>query len=187
MLRLARESIKKGLGGERLSVRAADYAESLRIPRATFVTLQLDGQLRGCIGTLEVRLPLVEDVANNAYSAAFRDPRFSALTSPEYERLDIDISILSPPEPMQFSSEKDLLAQLRPHVDGVILEEGLQRGTFLPAVWEQLPEPRDFLRQLKIKAGMSADYWSDRLRVQRYTVDSILKQRIDRHCRRRYS
>jgi hypothetical protein len=173
LLQLARESIRKGLQGERLTVQAADYPETLRLTRATFVTLEVDAQLRGCIGTLEARRALIEDVVSNAHNAAFRDPRFAPLSLREYERLDIHISILSPPEPMQFSSEAELLAQLRPQVDGLIIEEGFHRGTFLPSVWEQLPAPREFLRHLKHKAGLPPDYWSSRLRVQRYTTESV--------------
>jgi AmmeMemoRadiSam system protein A len=173
LLQLAGDSIRKGLCGDTLSVQATDYPEPLRVLRATFVTLHIDAKLRGCIGTLEARQTLVQDVASNAYSAAFRDPRFSALTWTEYERLDIHISVLSLPEPLQFSSEDELLAQLRPRVDGLIIEEGYNRGTFLPAVWEQLPDPREFLRQLKHKAGLPPDYWSSRIRVQRYTTESI--------------
>lgn len=173
LLQVAGDSISKGLCGETLAVRASDYPEPLRLLRATFVTLHVDEMLRGCIGTLEARRTLVEDVAGNAYGAAFRDPRFSTLTRPEYERLDIHISVLSLPEPMQFSSEADLLAQLRPRVDGLVIEESFYRGTFLPSVWEQLPDPREFLRQLKRKAGLPADYWSNSLRVQRYTTESI--------------
>lgn len=173
LLQLARESIRKGLCGETLAVRVTDFLELLRVPRATFVTLHVDEQLRGCIGTIEARQPLVEDVAGNAYGAAFRDSRFPALTWPEYERLDIHISILSPPEPVTFSSEEDLLAKLRPHVDGLILEEEFHRGTFLPSVWESLPTPREFLRHLKLKTGLNPDYWSNHIRIQRYTAESI--------------
>ncbi len=173
LLQVAGESIRKGLCGETLAVRATDYPELLRVTRATFVTLHVEDSLRGCIGTLEARRMLVEDVARNAWSAAFRDPRFPALTWAEYERLEIHISILSRPEPMQFSSEQDLLAQLRPRVDGLIIEEGFARGTFLPSVWEQVPEPREFLRHLKLKAGLHPDHWSSRIRVQRYTAESV--------------
>jgi AmmeMemoRadiSam system protein A len=173
LLQLAGDSIKKGLYGETFPIQATDYADPLRVMRATFVTLHVEEKLRGCIGTLEARRTLVEDVVSNAYGAAFRDTRFPALTWPEYERLDIHISILSLPEPVQFSSEEDLLAQLRPQVDGLIIEEGVYRGTFLPSVWEQLPEPREFLRHLKYKAGLPPDYWSSRIRVQRYTTESI--------------
>jgi AmmeMemoRadiSam system protein A len=173
LLELAGASIRKGLCGESLTIRQADYPEPLRAPRATFVTLRVDAGLRGCIGTIEARRPLVEDIVANARAAAFEDPRFPALTWPEFGRLDIHISVLSIPEPMQFDSEEDLLRQLRPHVDGLIIEEGFQRGTFLPSVWEQLPEPREFLRNLKCKAGLPADYWSHQIRIRRYTADSI--------------
>jgi len=173
LLELAGQSIRQGLNGGQLPVRVADYPEPLCVQRATFVTLNIEHALRGCIGTLEARRTLVEDVAQNAYSAAFQDPRFPPLTWVEFERLHVHISILSPPEPMQFSSEEDLLAQLRPNVDGLIIEEGFYRGTFLPSVWEQLREPRDFLRHLKQKAGMRPDYWSTRITVRRYTTESV--------------
>lgn len=173
LLGVARESIRQGFDGEILVVRAADYPEPLRVPRATFVTLHVDGVLHGCIGTLEAWRPLVEDVASNAYGAAFQDFRFPALTLPEFKHLDVHISILNPSEPMNFSSEGDLIAQLRPGIDGLILEEGHRRGTFLPSVWESVPDARDFVRQLKLKAGLAPDYWSKNLRIQRYTTASI--------------
>jgi AmmeMemoRadiSam system protein A len=173
LLALARESIERGLGGARWHVRGEEFPEALRAVRATFVTLHVEGGLRGCIGTLEAKYALVEDVVRNAHSAAFEDPRFPALTRREFERLDLHISVLSPPEPVECRSEEELLAQLRPRQDGLIIEEGFFRGTFLPSVWEQLPEPRDFLRQLKLKAGLPEDYWSPRLRVRRYTTESV--------------
>lgn len=173
LLALAGAAIRKGLDGGRLTVRTVDYPEPLRQPRASFVTLHVDAALRGCIGSLEARRALVEDVAHNAHAAAFDDPRFSPLTHAEFERLDIHISVLSPSEPLQFESEEELLRQLRPQVDGLILEEHSRRGTFLPSVWEQLPEPREFLRHLKRKAGLPADYWSHTLRVLRYTVQAF--------------
>lgn len=173
LLELAGAAIEKGLGGERLAVRASDYPEPLRAPRATFVTLHVGSGLRGCIGTLEVRRTLVEDVAHNARAAAFEDPRFPPLARAELGRLDIHISVLSAPEPVAFASEEDLLRQLRPRVDGLILQAGLRRGTFLPSVWEQLPEPREFLRHLKRKAGLPADYWAADIRVSRYVTASI--------------
>ncbi|TAM46641.1 MAG: AmmeMemoRadiSam system protein A [Gammaproteobacteria bacterium] len=173
LLELAGSAIEKGLGGERLTVCATDYPEPLRAPRATFVTLHVGGELRGCIGTLEVRRTLVEDVAHNARAAAFEDPRFPPLAPAEFGRLDIHISVLSAPEPVAFASEEDLLRQLRPRVDGLILQAGLRRGTFLPSVWEQLPEPREFLRHLKRKAGLPADYWAADIRVSRYVTASI--------------
>ncbi|MEK7262463.1 MAG: AmmeMemoRadiSam system protein A [Pseudomonadota bacterium] len=173
LLNLARTAIQKRLQGESFTVPTWDYPASLRVPRASFVTLHVDAQLHGCIGTLEARRPLVEDVAHNARAAAFEDPRFPALTASEFERLHIHISVLGTPEPMQFESEEGLLRQLRPHVDGLILEAGPHRGTFLPAVWDELPVPHDFLCHLKRKAGLPADYWSRDLRVRRYTVESI--------------
>lgn len=173
LLETARESIRKGLCGETLKIDAADFPVPLQVPRATFVTLHVDGTLHGCVGTLEADKPLVEDVASNAWSAAFRDSRFPALTWPEFERLEIHISILSPPEPMMFSSEADLLVQLHPRVDGLILEDGCHRSTFLPSVWEQLPNPREFLRHLKLKAGLDSDHWSKNIRIHRYTAESI--------------
>lgn len=173
LLALARDSIREGLGGQRLAVRADDYPPVLRAPGASFVTLQLDFELRGCIGSLEARVPLALDVASNAWNAAFRDPRFDPLTPHEFEGLDIHLSVLTPSQPMQFTSEDDLLGQLRPGVDGLVIEESFRRGTFLPSVWEQLPEPREFLRALKRKAGLPVDFWSASLRVSRYTTVSI--------------
>lgn len=141
--------------------------------RATFVTLTIGGKLRGCIGMLEACRPLAEDVAANAVAAAFEDPRFSPLTKKEFAKLEIHISILSPPEELTFLSEADVLNQIRPGVDGLILQEGYHRGTFLPSVWEELPQKELFWAHLKLKAGLPADYWSDTLRVFRYTTEYI--------------
>lgn len=174
LLGLARRSIVHGLDrGAPLPVELADYPAPLRAPRAAFVTLSLDGELRGCIGHLEAVQPLVRDVAENAYAAAYRDPRFPPLERRELPGLEVHVSVLTPPESMTFSSEADLLAQIRPGVDGLILTEGRARGTFLPSVWESLPAPRDFLNHLKRKAGLPADHWSDRVRVERYTTESF--------------
>lgn len=140
---------------------------------ASFVTLHRQGRLRGCIGSLEARRPLLEDVAANAFAAAFRDPRFVPLQAAELAGLAVDVSVLSPAEAMSFSDQADLLAQLHPGVDGLILEDRGMRATFLPSVWESLPAPEEFLRQLKLKAGLPADHWSDSLRVWRYTTDSF--------------
>jgi AmmeMemoRadiSam system protein A len=115
-------------------------------------------------------------VARNAEAAAFEDPRFAPLTLAEWGDLQIDISVLNPPEPMSFQSEQDLIRQLRPGVDGLVLQENFYRGTFLPSVWQQLPEPREFLRQLKRKAGLDPDYWSSAIQVQRYTTSTIADQ-----------
>ena len=171
LLTLARASIAHGLSkGHALPVKLADYPHTLTQPRATFVTLERHGQLRGCIGMLEAIRPLVEDVAENAYAAAFRDPRFPPLRDAELADLQLHISILSPAEALSFDSEADLLAQIRPGIDGLILHDHGHRGTFLPSVWEQLPDKTQFLQHLKQKAGLPAHYWSDTLQVSRYTT-----------------
>lgn len=174
LLKLAAASVKYGLDhSQPLPVILGDYDEVLQRNGACFVTLHIDGQLRGCIGTLEAYRSLVEDLVTNAYSAAFRDPRFPALNADEYNQLHYHISVLNPSTPMQFESEADLVSQLRPNIDGLILEDVGRRGTFLPSVWESLPDARDFLKHLKLKAGLSADHWSDSIKVQRYTVEDI--------------
>ncbi len=174
LLEVAAASIRHGLEtGNPLPVRPEDYPPSLREPGAAFVTLNIAGRLRGCIGSLEARRPLVEDVAENAFAAAFRDPRFPPVQDHEFPQLEIHISILGRPEPISVASEADLLAQLRPGVDGLVLHEGGRRATFLPSVWEQLPDPQQFLANLKIKAGLPVNHWSDTIRFERYTVEEF--------------
>lgn len=174
LLRVANESIAHGLAhSQPLAPDPQRYPPSLRQPGASFVTLHLHGELRGCIGSLEAHRPLLADVAHNAFAAAFRDPRFSPLRIDELLPLQIHLSILSAPVPMAFASQDDLLAQLRPGVDGLILADLGRRGTFLPAVWESLPDRQQFLAHLKAKAGLPADHWSNTLRVWRYTTQSI--------------
>jgi AmmeMemoRadiSam system protein A len=169
LLDIARRSITHGLKQHRpLPLTVGDCSPPLREPRACFVTLLQEGQLRGCIGSLEAREALGLNVAHNAYGAAFQDPRFTPLRSDEFASLEIHISILSPPEPLAAESETALLAMLRPGIDGLIIEDHGYRATFLPSVWEQLPDPRLFLQQLKLKAGLAPDYWSPTLRAQRY-------------------
>ena len=174
LLNLAGESIKQGLQDRRvMKVDLETIPDSLCQPGASFVTLKLDGQLRGCIGHLEASQELVLDVVDNAALSAFSDPRFAPLSASEFEMLEISLSILSTPEPLAFSSEEDLLRKIRPGIDGLILKEGERQGTFLPSVWESLPEPEGFLRHLKQKAGLPEDYWSDSLQVLRYTAQEI--------------
>jgi AmmeMemoRadiSam system protein A len=174
LLGVARDSIHKGLTeGCPLSADPDDYPAELRQQRASFVTINLDGQLRGCIGHLKAVQALVQDIAENAFAAAFRDPRFPPLNAEEFPPLDVHISVLSPAEPMTFSSESDLIAQLRPGVDGLILEDGAAHGTFLPSVWDSLPDPRDFLAHLKNKAGLSSRHWSPDVKVLRYRTESF--------------
>ncbi len=174
MLDLAKSNIGAGLRGEKpLTIQLDVFDEILRAPGASFVTLNRYGQLRGCIGSLEPRRPLIEDIADNAWSAAFRDPRFAPLQPAEMEGLQLSISVLTPAQAMTFSSESDLLGQLRPGVDGLIFEAGSHRATFLPSVWQQLPEPKQFLSHLKQKAGLPADFWSKDVRVSRYQSESF--------------
>jgi len=174
LLSVAEASVQHGLGtGRALAVDPARFDEPLQAPRASFVTLKKHGGLRGCIGVLQARRALVDDVAANAFAAAFRDPRFDPLAAHEADELSYHISVLSLPAPIAFESEADLLAQLRPGVDGLILEAEGRRGTFLPSVWETLPMREQFWSHLKRKAGLSGEYFSKDMRVLRYTTTSI--------------
>jgi hypothetical protein len=137
---------------------------------ASFVTLMRAGSLRGCIGSLDAVRPLGADVAENARGAAFRDPRFAPLSAQEWPQCRVEVSLLSTPKPLRFADEDDLLAQLVPGEDGVILEGGGRRGTFLPQVWDTLPEPGRFMRELARKAGLAPDERLARCRVSRYRV-----------------
>lgn len=168
LVRLARAAI-----GERfaISIPVDDKAPFLDEPGATFVTLKQGSQLRGCIGSLRAHRSLLEDVRHNAVAAAFSDPRFRKLDIGEFGAIKVEVSLLSNPEPMRFTDQSDLLSQLRPEVDGLIFECGVHRSTFLPQVWESLPEPAVFLEHLKAKAGLPPDFWSPDVRVSRYTVE----------------
>ena len=151
---------------------ASDWNEPwLRQPGASFVTLKQSGELRGCIGTIEAHRALGDDVAHNAYAAAYRDPRFPPVAPRERALLQVEVSILSPREPVAAASEHEALSRLRPGVDGVVLQYGALGATFLPQVWESLPEPDEFLAQLRRKAGLPAGFWHADLRLWRYTVD----------------
>ena len=167
LLRLARAAIAAQFGEPALP--AADVPE-LAQPGACFVTLSEDGGLRGCIGTLEAWRPLGEDVRANAIAAAFKDPRFPPLARDELARIGIEVSLLTPPQPLAFADEDAALRQLRPGVDGVVCAWQGRRSTFLPQVWESLPDPRQFLAQLKLKAGLPPDFWNAELRLSRYQV-----------------
>ncbi len=174
LLDVARASIEHGVQrGGALRVDPAAYPEALREVRATFVTLHREGRLRGCVGTLEAQQPLVADVAESAWGAAFRDPRFERLRAAELEGLEISISVLGALEALRVASEEELVAKLRPGVDGLLLREGRLRGTLLPAVWQHVPEARDFVREVKRKAGLPEDHWSAELEAFRYEVESI--------------
>ncbi|KZY87995.1 AMMECR1 domain-containing protein [Oleiphilus sp. HI0081] len=174
LIAIAQATIRHGLDhGRPLSVQIGDYDAELEKEFASFVTLKISGELRGCIGSLQAYRPLVLDIAENAYRAAFNDSRFSPMSQSEYEKLQYHISVLSTPEPMQVNSEQDLLSQLRVGIDGLILTLGNRRATFLPSVWEQLPDKSDFLNHLKAKAGLTLDYWNESIELERYTVESF--------------
>ncbi len=168
LLPLPRSAIASRLGRPPATVDTS--ADWLAAPGAAFVTLTLAGRLRGCIGTILAHRPLAEDVQANARNAAFSDPRFSPLTADEYDRVQIEVSVLTEPEPMRLTSRADALAQLQPGVDGILLSSGGHRATFLPQVWEQLPDPDAFLSALMRKAGLPADHWDARTELERYRV-----------------
>jgi len=174
LLQIARDSIEHGLETPSpLTVETEALAEALRVPAACFVTLKREGQLRGCIGSLEAREPLARAVAEAAFSAAFGDPRFPPLSREELGDLEIEIAVLSPLQAIDVSGERELLEVLRPGLDGLVLSEGPRRSTFLPAVWEMLPRPRDFVRQLKAKGGWLELYWSPEMKAQRFQTQSF--------------
>jgi len=170
LLHLARAAISRELGFHSHDLPRTDWLEE---PGATFVTLTLHGQLRGCIGSLEARRSLLEDVCANAVASAFRDPRFVPLSKDEFAEVIIDVSVLGKAEPIRFSDEMNALAQLEPGLDGVILEYGMHRATYLPQVWAQLPSPKEFIDQLKVKAGLPDDFWSDDIQLSRYRVQKF--------------
>ena len=171
LLSIARSAIAETLGLPHAPIEElAQNKPWLQEKAACFVTLTQNGQLRGCIGTLEAHSSLLEDVVHNANAAAFRDSRFSPLVRDEFEETEIEISLLSAMQPLTFLNEQDALTQLRPGVDGVLFESGQHRSTFLPQVWQQLPDSKTFMAHLKAKAGLSSDFWSDEVKLYRYTV-----------------
>lgn len=155
-------------------------APELAAKGACFVTLQKDGKLRGCIGSIVAHQSLIEDIAQNAQKAAFHDPRFPGLTLDEINagNIHIHISVLSPQTPMAFTSEVDLLAQIRPHRDGLVLQDKGRRGVFLPSVWEQLPDTKTFFSHLKRKAGLPESHWSDTVQVWRYVTEEVRSENL---------
>ncbi|HRR20204.1 MAG TPA: AmmeMemoRadiSam system protein A [Desulfomonilia bacterium] len=174
LVRIARKTIADYLGVPQEE--REDEPESLSEDvtgqkRGVFVTLHKHGQLRGCIGFLEARETVVDAVRHNAVNAAFHDPRFHPLRPSEIDDIDIEVSVLTEPKTLEYSDSDDLLSRLRPGVDGVIIRYGLHSATFLPQVWEQLPDGEDFLGQLCLKAGLPADAWKNRrIEVLTYQV-----------------
>ena len=169
LLSLARDSIQHGLDhGQSITIDLDHFSSHLREFGAAFVTLEKHGELRGCIGSVEAYRPLVEDVAEHAWNAAFRDPRFTPLNQNEFKLLQLEISILTVPRDMEFISEQDLIDQIVPGKDGLVLSDGYRRSLFLPAVWEKLPDIESFMSHLKQKAGLSANHWSSTIKFQRF-------------------
>jgi len=167
LLPIARSAIARALGrGDT----ASEEARWLHPLAASFVTLRSGGQLRGCVGSIEPRRPLVADVKANAVAAALHDSRFAPLQLRELDPLRVEVSLLSATEPLAVRSEDEAVRALRPGIDGVVLHWGARRGTFLPQVWDELQEPRQFLWHLKRKAGLPADFWDPQIRLERYTV-----------------
>ena len=167
LLPIARAAISNAL---KVSCGADESAPWLVEHGACFVTLTQSGELRGCIGSLQAHRPLLADVKGNAVSAALRDPRFPPLNMDELDITEIEISLLSTAQDMIVQNEADALAQLRPHVDGIVFEYGPYRSTFLPQVWESLSQPRDFLAMLRRKAGLPGDFWAEDVKLSRYSV-----------------
>lgn len=177
LLPIARASIENALGK---ASRAEEQHAWLQEPGATFVTLTQNGELRGCIGTLEARRSLLQDIKANAQAAAFQDPRFAPLAARELEVTQVEVSLLSAMQPLQFASEEDALDKLQPGVHGVVFEYGRYRSTFLPQVWEQLPQVGEFMAHLKYKAGLSPDFWAQAVRISTYTVAKWKESDFDR-------
>ncbi|MDH5189077.1 MAG: AmmeMemoRadiSam system protein A [Rhodospirillaceae bacterium] len=174
LLAIAKSSIKHGMISNRpLDIDPTSMADELNNNGASFVTLKKNGDLRGCIGTPEAWRALAVDVAQNAYGAAFSDPRFPPLEKNETNQLHLSVSVLSPTNAIDFESEDELLSSLRPNVDGLIIEDGQMRALFLPQVWQQLPAPEDFLSHLKRKAGMGGSHFSPTFKAQRFIVGEI--------------
>ncbi len=175
LLELARDALQKGVAGQRLHALEADkLTPALREMGASFVTLTIDGQLRGCIGALEPYQPLAEDVREHAVAAALEDPRFPPVSPDELGHIEIEVSRLTLPRPLEYSDPEDLLGKLRAHEDGVILRDGFRRATFLPQVWEKIPDKAEFLDNLCYKMGAAPDAWRRKhLEVLTYEVEEF--------------
>ena len=175
LLKKARNTIQQALEGKGAKKEEdAELPEIFKEKRGTFVTLTINGNLRGCIGHIIPHESLIEGIRINAINAAFRDPRFRPLGKDEWKRVKIEISILTDPRPLHYSGADDLLRKLRPGVDGVIIKKGYHQATFLPQVWDQLPRKEEFLSQLCLKAGLDGDEWKrGNLEVSTYQVQAF--------------
>ncbi len=175
LLRIAREAIENAVKGKAASpFNQTSLTQTLREQGSSFVTLTIHGELRGCIGALEAYQPLAEDVREHAIAAALNDPRFPPLTQLELSRIQIEVSRLTSPQELEYADVDDLLKKLRPHVDGVILKHRHRRATFLPQVWEKIPDPVEFLEELCYKMGERGNLWRQaKLQVYVYQVEEF--------------
>lgn len=175
LLQLARESIELAVGGKKLPKLNLDsFPQALQANRASFVTLTIQGQLRGCIGALEAYQPLAEDVREHAVAAALQDPRFPPVVKDELNRIKIEVSVLSAPQALQYESSEDLIKKIKPHVDGVILKQGERKATFLPQVWQKIPNPQEFMNHLSYKLIGRENFWREtKLQVFTYQVEEF--------------
>ena len=175
LLQIARQSIEKAVKSEKpLKIDLSELSPKLREKGASFVTITIQGNLRGCIGTLEAYQPLAIDVSEHAVAAATQDYRFPPLSPHELDKIEIEVSWLTPSHKLAYETPTDLIAKLHPYIDGVILREGLRCATFLPQVWKQLPNPKEFLSHLCLKMGASANLWqTQKLEVSTYQVEKF--------------
>jgi len=174
LLDIAREAIRGHFSDDLPQPPQLDlYGKKLLQPGACFVTLEVNGQLQGCLGSTTANSPLVLDVHNKARDSAYQDRRFMPLTEDQLDHLMIEVSVLSDPEPLLVRSEQELINYLADNKVGVILSDHHSQALFLPQVWEKLKAPKDFIRQLKLKAGWNAAYWSSSMEVKTFTVISI--------------
>ncbi len=171
LVAVARCALHRATGGPSIPEPVVDAV--LERPGASFVTLMLDGKLRGCIGALEPHRALVDDVRHNTRAAALSDSRFAPVSAEELERIQVEISVLTPLESLEVESESNLLAQLRPGVDGLVIACEGRRATYLPQVWELFPEPARFLESLRQKAGLPSGFWSSELEAWRFAVEKF--------------
>ena len=180
LLRLAREALQQGVAGQTMPVlNLQNLPPALRATGASFITLTIAGELRGCIGALEPYQPLAEDVREHAVAAALEDPRFPPVSREEVGRIKIEISRLTLPRDLEYTDAEDLLGKLHPHVDGVILRDGMRRATFLPQVWEKIPDKEQFLDNLCYKMGAAPDTWRRKhLEVLTYQVEEFEEGQI---------
>ena len=180
LLGVAREAIKNRLSNiEEPQIKWKEIPEKFQARLGTFVTVTIEDNLRGCIGHIIPREALIEGIKENAINAAFKDPRFHPLTKEEFNRIEIEISILTSPEELFYTDAEDLLKKLRPGIDGVIIKKGFYEATFLPQVWEQLSEKEEFLSHLCLKAGLSSDSWKkEKLHISTYQVQAFEEKEL---------